>query len=806
MKLTTQGRTVLAALSLIVALTLSLTASIQAADQKAPVFGSFHSAKDPDLPPLPFNPHPELGAVEVEKGVYVVDDTLIPDTPEQTAARKARQAGREQAQALASNPIAAQAAQAAQQAAQEAAQQADYQANYAPWIILDIMLGGAPLTPDAFQAQTTGDLLTLSTNIAAMQAEQHAAFSNLLLDQTPMPQTWTDANGNVYFFDHEFANGSAGIKVTHNLESAQTVSAQRLWPGGSSGFNLNGSNVLMAQWDGGDVRTNHQEFTNGFRAELLRGQTGYGSQDHPTHVAGTMTAYGVNGTAIGFAHRARLLEAPFTNDFSEMPQVAATRGVRESNHSYGYAAGWAGFISVSGTPYYLWVGDPAISGSQSWIFGFYDETANINDSIIYTAQTYLPVFSAGNWNGYPAPPSQPALHVEYINGSYYFSTGVRQPNDANGGFNTLTTYAISKNDLVVGAVNVNTNGYVGTNTATIAYFSARGPTADGRIKPDVVAAGVDIYSSIGTSNSAYTNMSGTSMSAPAVTGTLGLLTSLCNKLYPTNGPFLVESAPLASTLKGVVLHTADQLGTNVGPSYSYGWGLVNALAAATLITNNYSSGSLAFIKEVRLISGDYVEFPLVLTNTKPFKATIVWSDPPGTPTAPTLNPTNRMLVNDLDLRVVTPTGTTNAPYVLNRTAPANAATTGDNNVDNVEQISIPNPTNGTYLVRVTHKGTLLNQLGQTNFQNASILLSGNIAQPPILPQITSISALTTSNLVALKWASEVGRIYRLQSRDVLASGSWVDATGELSATKTNTAVLLYVGGVTNQFYRVAQVR
>jgi len=60
--------------------------------------------------------------------------------------------------------------------------------------------------------------------------------------------------------------------------------------------------------------------------------------------------------------------------------------------------------------------------------------------------------------------------------------------------------------------------------------------------------------------------------------------------------------------------------------------------------------------------------------------------------------------------------------------------------------------------------------------------------------------------VALKWASEVGRIYRLQSRDVLASGSWVDATGELSATKTNTAVLLYVGGVTNQFYRVAQVR
>jgi hypothetical protein len=165
-----------------------------------------------------------------------------------------------------------------------------------------------------------------------------------------------------------------------------------------------------------------------------------------------------------------------------------------------------------------------------------------------------------------------------------------------------------------------------------------------------------------------------------------------------------------------------------------------------------------------------------------------------------------MLVNDLDLRVITPSGSTNSPWVLNRNTPTNAATTGDNIVDNVEQISIPNPTTGTYLIRVTHKGNLLNQLGQTAFQNISILLSGNVAQPPILPLISSISALTTTNLVALKWNSEVGRVYRVQSRDELASGSWLDATGEMSATKTNTAVALYVGGVTSQFYRVVQVR
>jgi hypothetical protein len=279
-----------------------------------------------------------------------------------------------------------------------------------------------------------------------------------------------------------------------------------------------------------------------------------------------------------------------------------------------------------------------------------------------------------------------------------------------------------------------------------------------------------------------------------------LLTELYNELYGTNNP------PLSSTLRGIMVHTADQLGTNVGPSYTYGWGLIDPLAAANLVTNNFSSGSLAFVKEVRLMNGDHIEFPVKLTNGVPFRATITWTDPPGTPTGVAVNPTNHMLVNDLDLRVVSPSGTTNLPYVLNPASPASAATTADNSVDNVEQVYIPSPTNGTYTVRVTHKGILKDDLGQTNYQNVSLMLSGNIALPPTIPNITTIFPITSSNTVALAWSTDAGRVYRVQSETNLLSGSWQFASDELSASKTNMAITVPFSSTNNIFYRIVQVR
>ena len=104
-------------------------------------------------------------------------------------------------------------------------------------------------------------------------------------------------------------------------------------------------------------------------------------------------------------------------------------------------------------------------------------------------------------------------------------------------------------------------------------------------------------------------------------------------------------------------------------------------------------------------------------------ATLVWMDPPGTPVAPSLDPPDLMLVNDLDLRI-TKGVSTYQPWVMDPALPAVAATTGDNFRDNVEQVKVFGAQTGLYSVEVRHKGTLLN----TQNQDYSLVIS--IKPPP----------------------------------------------------------------------------
>ncbi|UCD30299.1 MAG: S8 family serine peptidase, partial [Planctomycetota bacterium] len=229
-------------------------------------------------------------------------------------------------------------------------------------------------------------------------------------------------------------------------------------------------------------------------------------------------------------------------------------------------------------------------------------------------------------------------------------------------------------------------------------FSSWGPTDDGRIKPDIVANGQTLRSSIHTGDAAYGYASGTSMSTPSASGSINLLVRYFEATHD-------GLTPLSSTIKALLMHTADEAGPDPGPDYMFGWGLMNTLKAAELILRD--SVETRLIHEKALADGELHEYELESDGIEAIRIALAWTDPPGTSPPVSLNPANLMLVNDLDLRLEhQTTAAVYEPYILDPANPANAATTGDNFRDNCELIYLEAPPAGTYIVTVSHKGTL----------------------------------------------------------------------------------------------------
>jgi hypothetical protein len=128
-------------------------------------------------------------------------------------------------------------------------------------------------------------------------------------------------------------------------------------------------------------------------------------------------------------------------------------------------------------------------------------------------------------------------------------------------------------------------------------------------------------------------------------------------------------------------------------------------------------------------------------------ATISWTDPPGTPTTEgVVNSRTPKLVNDLDIRISDGT-TTFLPWYLDPAKPSALAKTGDNKIDNVEQVYVPGAVAGrAYTITVSHKGTLKGGAQQYSIIATGIGGVAYCASAPLSNADSRVNNFTFSNI------------------------------------------------------------
>ena len=493
---------------------------------------------------------------------------------------------------------------------------------------------------------------------------------------------------------------------THNAVSAQLAHVTELL---AAPYGLSGAGVVVSQFELGGGQASHVEF--GGRLHVMTAGT---NDDHATHVAGTIGASGVNASAKGMAPNATIYQFKAEVDADGHPlyypskNALSTFGSVADNNSWGFVIGWSG---PSG-PYLVW-------DNTDGYFGAYDYELTAPLDQISRDKGILFVHSAGNeaddgpngaWNEHRHVDGNNNVITTQLFCYSKNGSGSDCPSPCTGcetakhhplqPFDTMSITSSAKNVLTVGAV---------STTGEILNLSSRGPAKDGRIKPEVVARGLSVVSSVPTNS--YGIKSGTSMAAPVVTGVAALITEQWRRTFATN--------PKPEELKAVIIAGADDYG-NDGPDYTYGFGMVNAKKSVDLVIADHADHNR--IRSFTLADKQQFEMPIVVQTTQNVRVVLQWPDPAK------FLPENQVstapaLVNDLDLKIIGPAGTTYLPYVLDKAHPDALATRGVNTIDNTEMVEIANAALGAYRIVVT--GTNIPQ----GPQNATIVTTARGARP-----------------------------------------------------------------------------
>lgn len=509
---------------------------------------------------------------------------------------------------------------------------------------------------------------------------------------------------------------------TKNANAAISTGANLLLP---LPYSLDGAGITVGVWDGDSALVTHQEFNEGAQSRV-RNVNNEPTSDHATHVTGTIAAYGIVANARGMAPQVLVDSYDWTNDDAEMAAAGAfaegqfDTKVYLSNHSYGFSYGWRWSSTNSRHEFFGTGSDQNAYDSK---FGRYSQVSDNMDTIVYNAPYYTIFWAAGNENT-DGPNNGNTVYIQALGTTVTYDSSIHPPKDGDyrNGFETVADESASKNLIVIGAArDAVTNGLRDSSKATKVSFSSTGPTDDGRIKPDLMANGDGLYSTRDTGDTAYGSKSGTSMASPNATGSAALLVELYRELFGSN------AAMRASTLKGLLIHTATDVG-NPGPDYQTGWGLVDVKTAADHIQREADFPGLNSIIEDQVTPAQPTKtYNFFWDGASPIRATLCWTDPPGTSDGSTHDERTPDLVNNLNIKLTAPDGTTEYfPFVMpfvgtwTEASMNSHATTGVNNTDNVEQILVQSPGQvGDWQAEVTYTGSLTD-----NVQAYGLLISG----------------------------------------------------------------------------------
>ncbi|MBA2562790.1 MAG: S8 family serine peptidase, partial [Chitinophagaceae bacterium] len=329
------------------------------------------------------------------------------------------------------------------------------------------------------------------------------------------------------------------------------------------------------------------------------------------------------------------------------------------------------------------------------IENFYGADAVAYDVSTINNPSLLHIFSAGN-----------SGNLTDTNGTY---KGVKDYANITGSFK------MAKNIITAGATD---------SFGVIQSLSSKGPAYDGRIKPELVAFGID----------------GSSGAAALISGVALLLQQQYKQLN--------NSLPANALVKAILLNSADDVG-NKEIDYSNGYGSLNAANAIRVLQNG------------RILNGSVVKAGMQTFNVtiplgiKKIKLTLVWNDPAAIANAP------KALVNDLDLELMyTATGEIWKPWVLNKFPHIDSLqqlpVRKKDSINNIEQITLENPLPGNYKFIV--KGFNVTAQSQT-FYIAYQFDSANVFEW-IFPTASDFIFTSASN--TLRWnssfATDIGKL------------------------------------------------